>query len=222
VSEAGVTHRLAAILAADAVGYSRLMAADELGTLARLDAARGVFRAGVEGHRGRVVDMAGDSVLAVFETATGAVTAAAEIQRALQARGAGAPPDGHLSFRIGIHLGDVIAKPDGTVYGDGVNVAARLQGLAPEGGVAVSDVVHGAVRDRVAMTFRDHGEHAVKNIARAIRVFLLVDAPAAIAELRRRKPDFSCRYAEQHLFYVASREQLDHYVDGLRKAGVPD
>jgi TolB-like protein len=181
VGDTGVTHRLAAILAADAVGYSRLMATDELGTLARLDAARGVFRAGIERHRGRVVDMAGDSVLAVFETAVGAVTAAAEIQRALLGHGAGASPEGHLPFRIGIHLGDVIEKPDGTVYGDGINVAARLQGLAPAGGVAVSEVVHGAVRDRVPMAFRDEGEHEVKNIARPIRVFVLVDAPATSA-----------------------------------------
>jgi adenylate cyclase len=148
--------RLMAILAADVAGYSRLMAADERGTVSALDAARAVFHRQIEANQGRVIDMAGDSVLAVFETATGAVEAALAVQREIE---------GPLRFRVGVHLGDVIEKSDGTVYGDGVNVAARLQALAAPGEVAVSDMVQKAVRGRVAAAFDDRGEKAVKNIA---------------------------------------------------------
>ena len=122
--------RLAAILAADAAGYSRLMAADERGTVAALDDARRVFKSAIESHQGRVIDMVGDSVLAVFETATGAVTAALSVQEELKTQAAATTKDRRMRFRIGVHLGDVIEKADGTVYGDGVNIAARLQALA--------------------------------------------------------------------------------------------
>lgn len=165
--------RLVAILAADVVGYSRLMAADELGTVAALDAARSVFRSRIESHQGRVIDMAGDSVLAVFETAHGAVSAALAIQEGLKATGTAVPEDQRMHYRIGVHLGDVIEKPDGTVYGDGVNIAARLEGLAEPGGIAVSDAVQGTVRNRLAATFEDQGEHRVKNIAQPVRVYSL-------------------------------------------------
>jgi adenylate cyclase len=152
--------RLAAILAADAAGYSSLMAADEQTTVTALDAARAVFRAQIESNQGRVVDVAGDSVLAVFEIATGAVSAALAIQEKL---------DTALRFRIGVHLGEIMEKSDGTVYGDGVNVAARLQALVEPGGIAVSDAVKGAVGRRVAATFVDQGEQTVKNIPNAVR-----------------------------------------------------
>ncbi|MDA8109748.1 MAG: adenylate/guanylate cyclase domain-containing protein [Betaproteobacteria bacterium] len=115
--------RLAAILAADVTGYSLLMAADEHATIVALDAARAVFRTQIEANRGRVVDMAGDSVLAVFETAAGATTAALAIQRELEAAASNVPDDRRMRFRIGVHFGDVIEKPDGSIYGDGVNIA---------------------------------------------------------------------------------------------------
>ena len=163
--------RLAAILAADAAGYSRLMAADDQATVATLDKARAVFRNHIESNQGRVIDMAGDSVLAAFETAAGAVTAAIRIQKALHFSANDVPEVSRMTFRIGVHLGDVIEKIDGTVYGDGVNIAARLQALAEPGGVMVSDMVHGAVRDRVTARYEDAGEHKFKNIARAVRAF---------------------------------------------------
>jgi adenylate cyclase len=168
--------RLAAILAADAAGYSRLMSGDETGTLAALDTARAVFRLQIETHHGRVIDMAGDSVLAVFETATGAVSAALAAQEQLESLVAGVPADRRMRFRIGVHLGDVIEKPDGTVYGEGVNIAARLEGLALPGGVTISDAVHGAVRHRVAATFEDLGEQQVKNIVDPVRAFRVLGA----------------------------------------------
>jgi len=169
--DTGTRQWLAAILAADAEGYSRLMSADDRATISALDAARAVFRAQIESNHGRVIDMAGDSVLAVFEAATGAVSAALAVQRDLQAVAATAPEDRCMRFRIGVHLGDVIEKADGTVYGDGVNIAARLQGLAEPGGISVSGSVHLAVLGKLAADFEDQGEQVVKNIALPVHVY---------------------------------------------------
>lgn len=171
MSGSDLKQRLAAILAADAVGYSRLMAADARATVATLDAARSVFRTRIEANQGRVIDMAGDSVLAVFETAAGAVAAALAVQRELGALADAAPEASRMRFRIGIHLGDVIEKPDGTVYGDGVNIAARLEGLAEPGGIAVSEPIRATVKGKLEAGFEDQGEQAVKNIAEPVRAY---------------------------------------------------
>lgn len=169
----GVRHRLLAILAADAAGYSRSMSVDDLATLSALDFARQVFRTEAEAVDGRVVDTAGDSVLLVFETAMGAVRAAAAIQRRLsQARAESTSL--RLHFRIGIHLGDVIEKADGTVYGDGVNIAARLQAIANPGGVVVSQSVQDTCADHLGAAFEDIGPQQVKNIAKPIRALRLI------------------------------------------------
>jgi adenylate cyclase len=181
VDETVFSHRLAAIVAADAAGYSRLMAVDERATVAALDAARAVFRSQIEAHHGRVVDMAGDSVLAVFETAAGAVTAALSVQAQLSAPFADIPEDRRMRFRIGVHLGDVIEKADGTVYGDGVNIAARLQALAEPGGIAVSDSIRGAVKGKVDAFFTDLGEQTVKNIVDPVRAYAAATPQAALA-----------------------------------------
>ncbi len=161
--EAEYGRRLAAILAADVVGYTQLMANDEVATVSALDAARAVFRERIESKAGRVVDMAGDSVLAVFRTATEACEAALAVQKAL----AGSA----MQFRAGVHLGEVIEKPDGTVYGDGVNLAARLEGLAAPGGVCVSAAVHDQVGGKIEVTFADIGQHEVKNVAKPVHAF---------------------------------------------------
>jgi adenylate cyclase len=171
VSTSDLRNRLLAILAADAVGYSRLMSLDERATVAALDSARAIFREHVAAHGGRVIDMAGDSVLAVFKTATGAVATALAVQRQLASSSADVPDDHRMRFRIGVHMGDLIEKSDGTVYGDGVNIAARLQALAEPGGISVSDAIHGAVRGKVPAGFEDKGEQHVKNIAHAIRAW---------------------------------------------------
>ncbi len=176
-------HRLVAIMEADGVGYSRLMSIDERATVSALDAAREVFRAHIDSNGGRVIDMAGDSVLAVFETATGAVSASLEVQRQLAAAIGDAHPDCFLRFRIGVHLGDVFEKPDGTVYGDGVNIAARLEALAEPGGVVVSQSVQTAVQGRVRARFEDIGEQPVKNITQPVRVFRLHTGEGGAADL---------------------------------------
>ena len=198
-ADKGNRQRLAAILAADAAGYSRLMAQDAEATVTALDNARSAFRAGTQAHHGRIIDMAGDSVLAVFETAAGAVSAALDVQQALEAQAVGVPADRRMRFRIGIHLGDVIEKEDGSIYGDGVNIAARLEGLAQPGGITVSDAVQGAVRNRLPASFEDLGDQQVKNISDPVRAFrvhaaALGNASAvpgaashAMAWLRRRR-----------------------------------
>ena len=186
--------RLAAILAADVAGYSRLMAHDDRATLAALDQARSVFSEAITTNGGQVIDMAGDSVLAVFDTASGAVTAALDVQKQLEVANAGVPADRRMRFRIGVHLGDVLEKEDGTVYGDGVNIAARLEGLSLPGGVTVSDAIYGAVHHKIAATYEDLGDQLVKNIADPVRAFRVHDehalggpvSPNAKSTLRRR------------------------------------
>jgi len=147
------------------------MAADERETIAALDAARRVFKSQIEANQGRVIDMAGDSVLAVFETATGAVSAAVGIQQELSVSSSVVAEGRRMRFRIGVHMGDVIEKTDGTIYGDGVNIAARLEGLAQPGGITVSDSVRNAVKGKVGVSFEDQGEQKVKNIADPVRAY---------------------------------------------------
>jgi adenylate cyclase len=178
LSTIDLKQRLAAILAADVAGYSRLMAADERATVQSLDAARALFRGRIQAHQGRVIDMAGDSVLAVFESAAGAVLAALEVQQQIESSMGDVPEDRRMRFRVGVHLGDVIEKGDGTVYGDGVNIAARLESLAIPGGITVSDAVECALRNKITARFVDQGEQSVKNIAHPVRAFR-VQAPAA-------------------------------------------
>jgi adenylate cyclase len=178
------TERVAAILAADAVGYSRLMADDEKATIAALDRSRAVFTKHIEANRGRVVDTAGDSVLAVFETTNGAVRASVVIQEGLAKLNERVPEPRQMQFRIGIHLGDIHEKADGTVYGDGVNIAARLEGIAEPGGITVSEMIHGAVAGRLDVAFTDVGEHEVKNIAEPVRTYRVL-AEGEVAPARQ-------------------------------------
>ncbi len=179
-----IKHRLAAIMAADLVGCSRLMGANEGATVMALDAARAVFRTRINSTRGRVIDLAGDSVLAVFETANGAVSTALAIQDDLRALVADLPDERRRLFRIGVHLGDVIEKADGTVYGDGVNIAARLEGLAEPGGIVISDSVRTAVKGKVDASFLDQGEQVVTNIPDPLRAFKVISGSQAPAVSR--------------------------------------
>ncbi len=167
------SRKLAAILAADVAGYSRLMQEDDRATVAMLDECRAIFRKHIEAHQGRVVDMAGDSVLAVFETATGAVQSALDIQKELAERNDPVPENRRMRFRIGVNLGEVISKTDGTIYGDGVNIAARLQSVGEPGGVCISGNVHEQLKSRVKVGFEFAGEQQVKNIAEPVRTYRL-------------------------------------------------
>ena len=165
------TRRLAAILAADVAGYSRLMGADEEGTHERLKAhLRELVEPKIKEHRGRIVKNTGDGFLAEFPSVVDAVRCAVEVQRGMAERDAGSPGDSRIRFRIGINLGDVMAE-EHDIFGDGVNVAARLEALAEPGGICVSRMVRDNVRDKLDYAFEDIGEQSVKNIARPVRVY---------------------------------------------------
>ncbi|MDP6953780.1 MAG: adenylate/guanylate cyclase domain-containing protein, partial [Alphaproteobacteria bacterium] len=179
------TRRLAAILAADVVGYTRLMREDEQGTIAALEACRAIFAEAIAAHGGRVVDMAGDSVLAVFETAGGAVEGALTIQDRLEAREA--PEQSRMRYRIGVNSGDIVEKADGTVYGDGVNVAARLEGLAEPGSVCVSGSVYDSVEGHVDVAFAYLGEQTVKNVEKPVRAYRVLEPGAEAPKAPRRR-----------------------------------
>ena len=171
MSERKVERRLAAIMAADVVGYSRLVGEDEEGTLERLKVLRrAVADPKIKEHRGRVVRTMGDGLLVEFASVVDAGRCAVEVQRELALRNADLPADRRIEFRIGINLGDII-KDGREIYGDGVNVAARLEALATPGGICVSRVVRDQVRDKLGFAFDDRGEQQVKNIARPVRVF---------------------------------------------------
>ena len=159
------------MLVADVAGYSRLMGDDERATIATLDEFRAVFREHIESNDGRVIDMAGDSVLAVFDSANAAVSAAIDAQAELGKRNEGFPDDRIMEFRVGVNSGDIQEKSDGTIYGDGVNVAARLEAMARPGGVNVSGSVFDSVRSKAGVSFDYLGEHEVKNIAEPVRAY---------------------------------------------------
>jgi adenylate cyclase len=175
------TRRLAAILAADAAGYSRLMGADEEGTLERLKTLRReLIDPKINEHKGRIVKTTGDGLLAEFASVVGAVRCAAEVQRGMLDREAEAPDERRMRFRIGVNLGDVIVDGD-DIFGDGVNVAARLEALTQPGGICISRTVRDQIRDKLPYPFEDMGEQSVKNIARPVRVYAL--RPEAVADL---------------------------------------
>ena len=166
-----VERRLAAILAADVAGYSRLIGADEEGTLARLKThRRDLIDRKIAEHRGRIVKTTGDGILVEFASVVDALRCAVEVQSAMTGRNTAAPPDSRIEFRVGIHQGDIVVE-DGDILGDGVNIAARLEGLAEPGGICVSARVQEDAAGRLDITFEDIGEQQLKNIARPVRVF---------------------------------------------------
>ncbi len=179
--------KLTAILCADVHGYSRLMGEDEEGTLRTLSASRKITDSLIERHHGRFVNSAGDSVLAEFASVVEAVSCAVSIQTALRAENAALPLERRMQFRIGVNLGDVMVEGE-QIYGDGVNVAARLESLADPGGICISGTVHEQVRDKLTLAYEDRGEQAVKNIARPVRVWqvLLDKAVPSAGDMRRR------------------------------------
>src|SRR5512134_3570375 len=163
--------KLAAILSADVVGYSRLMAADEAATVETLKSYRDIIARLVVRHSGRVVNAPGDAVLAEFPSAVEAVQAAVEVQKSLEGRNVELGPERAMPFRIGVNLGDVIEETDGTIYGDGVNIAARMEALAEGGGICISSTVYDAVEGKLSYGFDFLGEQQVKNIAKPVRVY---------------------------------------------------
>ncbi len=193
----GVERRLAAILAADVVGYSRLMGVDEAGTLAQLKAnRREIIDPKIEENNGRVVKLMGDGQLCEFPSAVDAVRCAVEVQATLVRRNAGVPDEQKVQYRVGVNLGDVIVE-DGDIYGDGVNVATRLEQSAEPGGVAISGSVYDLVHDKLDFVYIDDGEREMKNIAEPVRVYRaygLESAPSGKAARRRKPPPTANRH----------------------------
>jgi len=174
--------KLTAILSADAEGYSRLMAEDEEATVRTITAYREVISTVVQKHRGRVVDSPGDNILAEFASAVDAVRGAVEIQEELKARNAELPQDRRMAFRIGVNLGDVIHEEE-RIYGDGVNIAARVEGLADGGGICISGTVYEHIKNKLALGYQYLGEHSVKNIPEPVRVYRVLVDPEAIGKV---------------------------------------
>src|SRR6202521_5703205 len=184
--------KLAAILCADVHGYSRLMGQDEEATLRTLTSHRKLIDSQIEQHHGRFVNSAGDSVVAEFASVVEAVNCAVDIQTGLKAENASLPPERRMDFRIGVNLGDVMVE-GAQIYGDGVNVAARLESIAEPGGICISGTAYDHVRDKLALGYEDRGEQAVKNIARPVHVWRVLpnggkrqDAAASAKVLARR------------------------------------
>ena len=180
--------KLTAILCADVFGYSRLMGEDEEATHRTLTSHRKIIDSLIEQHHGRFVNSAGDSVLAEFASVVNAVQCAVDIQTTLKAENASLPPERRMEFRIGVNSGDVIVDGE-QIYGDGVNVAARLESLAEPGGICISGKVHEEVRSKLALGFEDLGARSVKNIAEPIHVFrILADTGTALPRKTQRVP----------------------------------
>ena len=204
-----VERRLAAVLAADVAGYSRLMGADEEGTLARLKAVRkALVDPAIASHRGRIVKTTGDGMLVEFASAVDAVRCAVEVQRGMAEQNADVPQDARIEFRIGIHVGDIIID-DNDIFGDGVNIAARLEGIAEPGGICISDDAYRQIRGKVEIACDDLGPQTLKNIAEPMRAWRIELSGQALQGATR----FAC---EPSSGARASRQALH------RRAAVPE
>jgi adenylate cyclase len=210
-----VQRKLAAILSADAEGYSRLMGQDEAATVRTLATCRELVAGVIATHRGRVVDMPGDNMLAEFGSAVDAVQAAVAMQAQLGECNAKLPEGRRMAFRVGVNLGDVIEE-DGRIYGDGVNIAARIEALAEAGGVCISGKVHDEVSRKLEFGYQDMGEHALHNIHGAVRVYRVLGAEKAAAP----RPETSARSAKPSIIVLpfanmSGDPEQEFFADGL-------
>jgi adenylate cyclase len=223
------THRrLAAVVSIDVVGYSRLMGRDETGTLAALATHRAeLIDPRIKEHGGRIVKTMGDGLLLEFPSLVNAASAALDIQTVMAAHDNDIDEDRRIRLRVGINLGDIIIDADGDIHGDGVNVAARLEALAPEGGIAIAHRAYEDVRDRLDAAFEDTGEHELKNIVRPVRVWRWspsgTDTPRRTASRdarapRRTKPSIAVLMVDN----MSSNADLDHFCAGLSESLITD
>jgi adenylate cyclase len=216
------TRKLAAILAADVVGYSRLAGADEDRTLARLRALRSdLIDPTIAVHHGRVVKRTGDGILIEFRSVVDAVRCAIE-------RNAGLPPERRIEFRIGIHMGDVVEESDGDLMGDGVNIAARLEGICEPGGICLSDQAYWQVKSRLDLAVSDLGATQLKNIAEPVRVYSLqVGVPAQAKPTARVKPPTTSTPPRLSIVVlpfanIGGDPEQDYFVDGVTESLTTD
>ena len=200
------SRKLAAILAADVVGYSRLTGADEDRTLARLRALRSdLIDPTIAVHHGRVVKRTGDGALVEFRSVVDAVRCAIEVQNGMVERNAGLPPERRIEFRVGIHLGDVVEESDGDLMGDGVNIAARLEGIAKPSAICLSEDAYRQVKARLDLAVSDLGPTQLKNIAEPVRVYSLKSASRRKQnrQRRRNRPRLQHRRVSRSWFFLS-------------------
>jgi TolB-like protein/class 3 adenylate cyclase len=220
--------KIAAILVADVVGYSRLAGADEEGTLARLRGLRSeLIDPAIAAHHGRVVNRTGDGSLIEFRSVVGAVRCAIEVQNGMVERNAGLPPERRIEFRIGVHLGDVVEETDGDLMGDGVNIAARLEGIAKPGAICLSEDAYRQVKGRLDLAVADLGTTQLKNIFEPIRVYSLkVGAPAEAKATRALTPEKTAppRLSMVVLPFanIGGGPEQEHFVDGVTESLTTD
>jgi TolB-like protein/class 3 adenylate cyclase len=224
VEEQRVQRRLAAILAADVVGYSRLTGVDEEGTIARLKALRReLIDPAIASHRGRIVKTTGDGMLIEFASVVDAVRCAVELQRGIASRNGDIPPDERIEFRVGVHLGDVVVEGD-DLLGDGVNVAARLEGIAEAGAICLSGDAYRQVKGRIDLPVRDLGEQRLKNIAEPIRVYAVpptsAQPMASVAVPGAHTPRLSIVVLP--FANLGGDKEQDYFVDGITESLTTD
>jgi adenylate cyclase len=221
------TRKIAAILVADVVGYSRLAGADEEGTLARLRALRSdLIDPAVAAHHGRIVKRTGDGMLVEFRSVVDAVRCAIEVQSGMVERNAGLPPETHIEFRVGVHLGDVVEEADGDLMGDGVNIAARLEGIAKSGTICLSEQAYWQVKGRLDLKVRDLGATQLKNIAEPIKIYSLeVGQPSEAKQApstsqMRAPPRFSLVVLP--FANIGGDPDQEYFVDGVTESLTTD
>jgi TolB-like protein/class 3 adenylate cyclase/Flp pilus assembly protein TadD len=223
-----IQRKLAAIVAADVAGYSRLTGADEEGTMRRLRALRAeLIDPAIQTHRGHIVKTMGDGFLVEFSSAFDAVRCFLEIQRGVPARNADFEPDKRIEFRVGVHVGDVMVQPDGDLLGDGVNIAARLESIAEPGGICLSEDAYHQVRDRLNEEFIDLGDKVLKNIDRPVRVFSVTTGSGSLAPAVH--PSAALKSAPPRLSIVVlpfanlgSDPEQEYFVDGVTESLTTD
>lgn len=219
--------KLAAILSADVKGYSRLMSDDELATIRTLGAYRQIMATWIQHHHGRVIDAPGDNLLAEFASVVDAVQCAVEIQCELKQRNADLPSARRMEFRIGVNLGDVIVEGE-RIYGDGVNIAARLESLADGGGICVSSVVYEQIENKLSLTYIDLGEQSVKNIVRPIRVFRVSMEPGATSGEENQETPMSLPLPDKPSIAVlpflnlSGDAEQEYFSDGITEDLITD
>src|SRR6516162_10064568 len=213
------TRKIAAILAADVVGFSRLASADEERTLARLRALRSdLIDPTIAVHNGRVVKRTGDGVLIEFRSVVDAVRCAIEVQNGMVERNAGLPSERRIELRVGIHLGDVVEESDGDLMGDGVNIAARLEGIAEPGTICLSEQAYWQVKSRLDLAVSDLGSTQLKNIAEPIRVYSLgVSRPAQVKQPATSTPP-RLSIVVLPFTNIGGDPEQDYFVDGVTES----